>query len=70
MLRYGGGRRLLERAKKIVVIFSLKSKYQRLKTKLAEVAELADAHGLGPCGATRGSSNLPFGTRIFENNNI
>ncbi len=32
----------------------------------AEVAELADAPGLGPCGATRGSSNLPFGTLVGE----
>ena len=34
----------------------------RLFTLLAAVAELADAHGLGPCEATRGGSNPLRGT--------
>ena len=36
---------------------------------LAEVAESADAHGLGPCGATRGGSTPLFGTCIFSPKN-
>ncbi len=33
----------------------------------AEVAKLADAYGLGPYGATRGSSTLPLGTIKTKN---
>ena len=33
---------------------------------MAEVAESADAHGLGPCGVTRGGSTPLFGTCLFS----
>ncbi|KUK83462.1 MAG: hypothetical protein XD98_0341 [Microgenomates bacterium 39_6] len=54
---------LARKSKKIVLIFSLKTKDQRLTTKLAEVAELADAQRLGRCPAWRDGGSSPlFGT--------
>lgn len=41
------------------------SEFVKMNRNLAEVAKLADALGLGPSGATRGSSTLPFGILAF-----
>ena len=44
---------------RIIVIYSF-------EIKIAQVAELVDAHGSGPCGAIRGGSSPLLGTKISK----